>query len=144
MTCLYRLPTQNCDQFSGVYKHFSVPLKNINEHRPSCSVIVRDFNAKCLKWYPVDKNNATGEALQTCATTAGYNQLINKPTHCVNGSSSCIDLTFPTNTNLITNFAVHRTLYKTCHHNLIFGKSISVSLHLRHFIETSGTIKGLM
>ena len=49
-------------------------------------------------------------------------QLINKPTTCVNGSSSCIDLIFTSNTNLVTEFGLDQTLYKTCDHNLIFGK----------------------
>ena len=34
------------------------------------------------------------ETLQTYVTTAGYSQLIDQPTHCANGSSSCIDLIF--------------------------------------------------
>ena len=54
--------------------------------------------------------------------TAGYSQLINQTNHCIIGSSSCIDLIFTSNTNLVTGFGVDPTLYKTCHHNLIFGK----------------------
>ena len=56
------------------------------------------------------------------ATTEGYSQLVNKPTDCANGSSSSIDLIFTSNTNLATDNGVDPTLYKTCHHNLIFGK----------------------
>ena len=48
--------------------------------------IVGDFSAKCSKWYPLDKNNAAGETLQTYTTTVGYSQLIDQPTDCVNGS----------------------------------------------------------
>ena len=48
--------------------------------------------------------------------------MIDQPTHCVNGSSSCIDLIFTSNANLVTDFGFDPTLYKTCHHNLIFGK----------------------
>ena len=70
-TCLYRSPSQNYNQFSDFCKDFSILLNNINDHRLSCSVIVGDFNAKCSKWYPLDKNNAAGETLQTYTTTAG-------------------------------------------------------------------------
>ena len=64
------------------------------------------------------------------ATTEGYSQLVNKPTDCANGSSSCIDLIFTSNTNLVTDNGVDPTLYKTCHHNLIFGKiSSNIPLH---------------
>ena len=86
------------------------------------SVIVGDFTAKCSKWYLFHKNNAAQEIPQTYATTEGYSQLVNKPTDCANGSSSCIDLIFTSNTNLVTDFEVDPTLYKTRHYNLIFGK----------------------
>ena len=63
-----------------------------------------------------------GETLQTYTTTSGYSQLIDQPTRCVNGSSSCIYLIFNSSTSLVTDFGVNPRLYKTCHHNLIFGK----------------------
>ena len=54
-------------------------------------MIVGDFNAKCSKCYPLDKNNIAGKALQAYTTFAGYSQLIDQSTHCVNGSSSFVD-----------------------------------------------------
>ena len=98
--CLYRSPSQNFDQLSDFYKDFSVLLNNINEHRPPYPVIVGDFNAKCSKQYPLDKNNGAGEALQTYTTTTSYSQLINKPTHSANGSLSCMDLILTHDANL--------------------------------------------
>ena len=100
-TCLYRSPSKNCDQFSDFCKYFSIRHNNIIDHRPSCSVIFGDFNAKCSKWCSLDKNNAAGETLHTNTTNAGYSQLINKPTHCVNGNSSVINLVFASNRNLV-------------------------------------------
>ena len=38
--------------------------------------------------------NANGRALDTLASSAGYKQIINKPTHTVNNSFYCIDLIF--------------------------------------------------
>ena len=70
-TYLYRSLSRNCDQFSDFCKDFSMLLNNINDHRPSCSVIVGDFNAKFSKWYLLDKNNVAGETLQIYTTTAG-------------------------------------------------------------------------
>ena len=60
--------------------------------------------------------------MQTYTVTAGYSQLINKATHYVTGSSTCIDFIFTYNTNLITYFGVDPTLNRACHHNLIFGE----------------------
>ena len=81
-----------------------------------------NVNVKRPKWYPLDKNNAGGEALQAYTATAVSSQLVNKPTHYVTDSSSCIDLIFTSNMNLVTEFGVDPTLYKACQHNLIFGK----------------------
>ena len=110
-TCVYRSRGQKWDQFSD--KDFSLLLNNINDHIPSSPVIVDGIQLiKIMR-------NAAGEALQIYEKTAGYNQLINKPTLCVNGSWSCINLVFTFNTNLETNFGADPTL--SCHHNLILG-----------------------
>ena len=79
-----------------------------------------------MKWYLHDKSNVAGEAL---ITTAGYNHLINKTTYCVNGNSSCIDLIFTSNANLVTDFGVGPTRYEKCRHDLIFGK-INFNIHV--------------
>ena len=77
-TCVYRSRGQKWDQFSD--KDFSLLLNNINDHIPSSPVIVDGIQLiKIMR-------NAAGEALQIYEKTAGYNQLINKPTLCVNGS----------------------------------------------------------
>ena len=67
-------------------------------------MVLGDFNAKCSKWFASDKNNTAGIELDNITTTFGYNQMIDKPTHYNNESSSCIDLTFSSNV----------TLTKTC------------------------------
>ena len=53
--------------------------------------------------------------------TSGYNQIIDKPTHYNNESSSCIDLIFSTNVNFTKNCGVEQSLYEKCHHNVISG-----------------------
>ena len=40
----------------------------------------------------IDENSKAGIVLETITLTAGYNQIINKPTHFTNVSASCIDL----------------------------------------------------
>ena len=69
-------------------------LSNINDQHPACLVAIADINAKCLKWCPTDKDNIAGFELDRITTTAGYSQMINKPRHFINESSSSIDLIF--------------------------------------------------
>ena len=41
----------------------------------------------------------------------------------INTSSSCIDLIFTSNPNLITEFVIEKSLYAaSCHHSIVFGK----------------------
>ena len=47
--------------------------------------------------------------------------MIDKPTHYTNESSLCIDLIFSSNVNIAKNCEVEQSLYKTCHHNIIYG-----------------------
>ena len=53
--------------------------------------------------------------------TSGYSQIIDKPTHYINESSSFIDLIFSSNVNLTKHCGVEQSLYETCHHNVIYG-----------------------
>ena len=57
LTCLYRSPSKNDDEFETFY--FDLTFLLINKFQPSCSVLSGDFNAKHLKWYSSDKNNGT-------------------------------------------------------------------------------------
>ena len=55
-------------------------------------------------------------------TSYGFQQLILKPTHILKNSSSCIDLIFTDQPNLITDSGTHPFLLSNCHHNITFCK----------------------
>ena len=52
--------------------------------------------------------------------TSGYNQMIDKRTHYINESSSCIDSILSSNVSLTKNCEVEQLLYKKCHQNIIY------------------------
>ena len=52
----------------------------------------------------------------------GFHQIINKPTHIWNNSSSCIDLKFTPQPNLVMESGVHSSLHGNCHHQLPYVK----------------------
>ena len=56
------------------------------------------------------------------SSTAGYTQLIDKPTYFFSGGCSCIDLMFCNKPELISEYGIGHSLFQTCHHKLIFGK----------------------
>ena len=49
------------------------------------------------------------------------NQIISDPSHTLQNSSSCIDLIFTNQPNLVTESGVHPSLHPKCHHQIIFS-----------------------
>ena len=121
-SCIYRSPSQNRDEFENFCLKFDLLLKKINTEFPLCSVIRGDFNAHCSRWWKNDITNLTGEEIDTLTSSAGYAQIIDKPTHILNNSMPCIDLIFCTNKNIISKHGVDVSIFDKCHHNIIFGK----------------------
>ena len=74
--------------------NFDLLLSNKNEETPICSIITGDFNARTSNWWKNDISNSVGQELDFLISSAGYSQIIDKPTHIVNNSMSCIDLIF--------------------------------------------------
>ena len=101
LTRLYRSPSQNNAKFETFCSDLTFHLNNIDKFQPSSSILLGDFYAKHSKWCSTDKNNKARIVLENITSTAGYNQIINRPTHFTNASSSCIDLTFSLNTTYL-------------------------------------------
>ena len=104
-------------------------MDHINNELPICSVITGDLNARCSKWCNEDINSSVGREIDTLTSSAGYKKIINKPTRIVNNTSSCIDLIFCYNFNLLSSYGVDLSLFEKCHHNFIFGK---VNIQIPH------------
>ena len=77
-----------------------------------------------------------GIQLDNITTTSPYNQVIDKPTHYINESSSSIDLIFSSNVNLTKNSGDEQTLYETSYHSIIYGTlNFHISLPRPYFRE---------
>ena len=64
-----------------------------------------------------------GIQLETTTTIYRLQQLIDEPTHICKNSSSCIDLIFINQPNLIVNRGTHPTLHENCQHQFTFAKA---------------------
>ena len=84
-----------------MYQSRSSPFKH-SRQSPTCSILIDDFNAKCSQWCNSDKDDKTGSQLDNITTSAGYIQVIDKPTYFIN-ESSYIDLIFSSNARLPPN-----------------------------------------
>ena len=120
LTCFYRSPSQSHDELENFCSGLNLLLTNIKNNEQTCSILRGDFNAKCSKWCSSDKNNIAGLEIDNISTTAAYSQLIKKPRHFINRTSSCSDLIFSSNVNFIRNYGIERSIYEKCHHNITF------------------------
>ena len=71
-----------------------------------------------------DITNSVGQELDSFISSAGYSQIIDKPTHIANNSMSSIYLIFCTNTNVISKRGIDVSIFEKYHHNIIFSKIV--------------------
>ena len=81
-----------------------------------------DFDAKSNDWCKNDITSHEGPILDAVTSNYGLHQLIQEPTHILNLSSSCIDLVFTSQPNLVMESGVHSSLNTNCHHQVVFEK----------------------
>ena len=74
------------------------------------------------KWAQIHGDTSTNirKELDPVISTVGYSQIIDKPTHFTNNSSSCIDLIFTSNPNpsIVVDSGIEKSLYISCHHDM--------------------------
>ena len=97
-------------------------MNNINSLNPAISITTGDFSGKYSKWYTFDTSDNIGKELDTITSTVGYSQIIDKPTHFTNNSSSCIDLIFTSNPSILVDSCIEKSLSNSCHQDFIYGK----------------------
>ena len=119
---LYRPPSQSTDEFESFSKNLELTLDRVMQNTPYMMVLLGDFNAKCTNWYKHDKTNFEGIAIENISSQSGLYHVINEPTHILENSSSCIDLIFTSEPNLITESGVRPSLHPNCHHQVIYPK----------------------
>ena len=97
LTCLYRSPSQSQDEFENFCTKFDILLGQTNDEISICSIVTSDFNARCSRWWRNDITSFAWKEIDFLTSSAGYAQIIEKPTLVINKSNSCIDLIFYTN-----------------------------------------------
>ena len=79
-------------------------------------------------WHNNDITTFEGSKIEGVTSQFGLQELIKEPTHIIGDSSSCIDLIFTTQPNLIVESGVHSSLQSNCHHHITF-KKINLKIH---------------
>ena len=80
------------------------------------------FHARSSNWCKYDIPNNEGVQIDSVTSTHGLEQLISEPTHILSDSSSCIDLIFTNQPNLVVDNGTHPSLHPNCRHQIIHCK----------------------
>ena len=102
--------------------NFEMTLETLAQKGSFLTRIIGDFNAKSCNWNSHDKTRFEGGTIESITSQFGLHQLINEPTHLLENSSSCIDLIFTSQPNIVVESGVHPSLHPNCHLQIIFVK----------------------
>ena len=93
-------------------------IRSVTAHKPYLIVLFADFNAQTSTWYNQNKATYEGSKINSIA----LQQLIHDSTHILNDSSSCIDLVFTSQSNLVIDLGVHSSVHCNCHQHVVNAK----------------------
>ena len=124
---LYRSPSQTQSEFEKFIDNLELSQESLCQNNPFLIVLIGDLNANSKNQYFHDKSSHEGKAIKNVTAQLGLQQIIKEPTHISNTSSSCTDLIFMSQPNLITDSGVNSSLHPNCHHQIVFTK---LNLHI--------------
>ena len=81
-----------------------------------------DVNARSSNWCKYNISNNEGVQIDSITSIHGLEQLIYELTHILSNSSSCIDLIFTNQPNLVIESGTHLSLHPNCHGQIIHCK----------------------
>ena len=119
---LYRSSSQSQEEFNTFLDNSDSNLETVSFSNPFLTILIGEFNAKCASSYSKDNSTIEVSKLRLLTSEFGLNQIINEPTHITENFSTCIDLLFTSQSNLVIESGVHSSLYPNCHQQIIFAK----------------------
>ena len=87
---------------------------------------IGDFNPKSSNWHNKDKTSFEGNPIENVTLQLRLHQIINGPTHILPISFLFIGLIFTSPPNMVIESGVHFFLHSSCHHQIVFGKSVNL------------------
>ena len=115
---IYRSSSQSCNESEDFLSILEKLISQIKQLKPSFTIILGDFSASSSDWWPDDITSPEGTHINSLISMYGFDQLISDPTHILPASSSCIDLIFTDQPNLVVDSGVHPSLHTNYHHQI--------------------------
>ena len=107
---MYRTPRQTSLEFQNFLLNFENVLKFVHNLNHFICLVIGDFNAKSHSWLADDVTSVEGTEIDGLTSAFGFFQIISEPTHILPNSSTCIDLLFVNQPDLIVNSAVRLSM----------------------------------
>ena len=98
---LYHSPSQSQDDFEVFANNFELNLDAATAKNTFLTVVLGDFNATSNLWFKCSKTMYESSKMDGITSTFRLQQIINESTHIIGDSSSCIDLIFTSQPNLV-------------------------------------------
>ena len=117
------MKSSKSDTFEDFVDNLKLNLDKTANKDPYLLVVLDDFNVKLSNCYKHNKTTTyEGSKIDAITSQFGLQQLIKKLTHVLSDSSSCINLLFTSQPNLIMESGVHSSLHQNCHHQEMYAK----------------------
>ena len=121
VSVIYCSPSQSYCEFETFLTNFDYLLTEINNSKPSLTVITGDFKARSPEWWSKDIHSTEGSKILSLMSSNVFSQLIKEQMHFQANSSSCIDLIFTNQPKLSVNSGFHSSLHQNCHHQIVYS-----------------------
>ena len=128
---MYKTPSQSQDEFEKFSEILERNLDDLLQNNPFLVVVNDDFKVKSSNWYCRYKSTLEDDTVNDITKQYGLHQVFREPTHTLDNASSCIDLIFTSQPNLIAESGVHPSLHRNCHHKTVYVKFNLRSLALQ-------------
>ena len=122
---LRRSPRQTLNEFEKFSENLE---RNLDRLFSFLVVVIGDFNVKSSNRYYHDKSSSEGNAVGTMTKQYELHPFIRESTHILKNSSTCIDLIFTSQPNLIIESGVHPSLHHNWHHQTVYAK-LNLQIH---------------
>ena len=107
--------SQTADNFDSFLNDLKLNLDAITDNNPFLVAAINDFNTRPSSWCINDKSNYERTKIDYLATEYDLKQVINKLTHLLQNSSSCIDLIFTSQASLVMDAGICPSFLPFCH-----------------------------
>ena len=126
---LYRSTSQTKDRFENSRDDCELNLESIVNKNPFLTTVLGGFNARSNVWYKNDIATFEGYKIDITTSRFSLSQIKNELKYLLNNTSSCIDLIFTSQLNLVMYSRVDSSLHQNYHYQIVFSK-FSLKIHI--------------